>query len=426
MNSKKQNFYTKFLVVLALSVVLASLVFAEPKSLRYNHFYPSNSPTSNSLSGYATAIPPNTSIGGNAIEVQPSTSSSPTFVVKESGYVGIGIPGPLAPLHVKTSAGQLRVSEGGSNSINLTVRNNANDGYGSLASDASDYWWSTSGNSRMTLDSQGRLGVGTNTPQSPLHVKTSAGQLKVDPSGVGSVNLTVRNNADTDYGWLGYSAAGHTWYAKTPQEEVMGLGSDGTFYVNTKVGIGTASPSVKFEIKGASTGDDLVVSGLGNSVARIGSWTTGSFFALKNVTGSDNILFRSYGNSYFNGGLGIGTTNPSKKLTLNVSDGDGLYIQSNALNADPGLFMGRMDTDKFRVAVRGSTGNSYLSIWDETKEVDSGLIVKGNNVGVGTTDPQAKLHVNGNLKLDGLSGSGKFLCIDESTNEVYRSSTVCQ
>ena len=72
--------------------------------------------------------------------------------------------------------------------------------------------------------------------------------------------------------------------------------------------------------------------------------------------------------------------------------------------ADPYFSLSRNSgaNDKFSMAVRGSSTSSYLSIWDVSNGImDQGIIVKGNNVGIGTVNPSYNLDVVGSARATG-------------------------
>ncbi len=106
------------------------------------------------------------------------------------------------------------------------------------------------------------------------------------------------------------------------------------------------------------------------------------------------------------GYVGIGTNYPAEKLEV---AGGNLVVRgpSNFAPPAPGIdptatvFVG--DTNHSIQAVRGQ--GLSLSTWDGA----SALVVHDHgNVGIGTTDPQAKLEVNGNLRVQAIESTGSL------------------
>jgi len=110
-----------------------------------------------------------------------------------------------------------------------------------------------------------------------------------------------------------------------------------------------------------------------------------------------------------NGNIGISTSTPSFALSFPPVLGDKISLWSNSSNSYGFGIQGsqlQIHTDISAADIVFGYGSS--AAFNET------MRVKGNgNVGIGTTTPNAKLVVNGNLKVvDGTQGSGKILTSD--------------
>ena len=113
------------------------------------------------------------------------------------------------------------------------------------------------------------------------------------------------------------------------------------------------------------------------------------------------------------GNVGIGTTSPGDKLHIFTAAHNGLRIQASTDSLDPTIQIGRSTTDNFKLQVRGTSGAARLSIWDATNgAVDQGLNLMGNNLGIGTTSPGAKLDINS-------GGTTKMLLGANTSNTNY-------
>ena len=176
-------------------------------------------------------------------------------------------------------------------------------------------------------------------------------------------------------------------------------------YLNGNVGIGTAAPGAKLNVIGRSyvtgdpysTGDpsaaDIVVgSGVGGGTRHNSSimfWDTGaasrllesgsnfyfSYWPQDGVTGA-NVMLGSQPNtsSWLKGNLGIGSTNPVRRLVLDTGGGDGMTLGQQSDNTETiQTYIDTHWTD--RTTYAGGCCNSLLL------QPDVG------NVGIGTTTP---------------------------------------
>ena len=168
---------------------------------------------------------------------------------------------------------------------------------------------------------------------------------------------------------------------------------------NGNVGIGTTDPATRLHIRQLSdTGDGGLRISRGNNLASWSQWV-----------GSDAALHFGYGNpaeatpdmnviSLRNSGnVGIGTTSPSRKLS--VDSGSTNYV-AEFTSADTTSLIGITDPEGTVVLLNYANGEFRLRPGSIT--ADDALVVKTNgNVGIGATNPQENLHVAGNLKVDG-------------------------
>jgi hypothetical protein len=133
------------------------------------------------------------------------------------------------------------------------------------------------------------------------------------------------------------------------------------------------------------------------------------FAQIIRLTGND-------GNGFYNGKLGIGIPVPAYRLDvvgtfgprLRVYSQDGYFAGLLAKNSTHEYFIGVQGTWE----ANGGT-NSGFHIYDNTVGARRMVIDATGNMGVGTSAPDAKLHVAGTLKIvDGSQGAGKVLTSD--------------
>lgn len=165
--------------------------------------------------------------------------------------------------------------------------------------------------------------------------------------------------------------------------------------VNHKVGIGTTSPAYRLDIKGAGTNNEVLARFYGDTN------TIGSFVIKSKTTGIPGMAIGTYGNKERfalltanverinidgDGNVGIGTTNPARKLSVNgilgVQYSDALelmYINPTSVGLD--------------LAIKDAVGATDFRIDSRTGQKVAWY--NAGNFGIGTTSPVAKLQVVG-------------------------------
>jgi hypothetical protein len=186
----------------------------------------------------------------------------------------------------------------------------------------------------LTINASGNVGIGTTSPGASLHINTSnADVLRVQ-------NMTggVGNKAGIDF--VTYNGTGKV--ARIDAIDQGGYNGDMAFYtdgdnVNNSnvvermritsagnIGVGTAAPSVKFDVIGSGAANtDLRVNGriqTGDASNFGGMWVSSTLPMFIGQTNSNSLGLYNNGWRLIadnNGNVGIGTTSPNQKLTVN-------------------------------------------------------------------------------------------------------------
>ena len=194
---------------------------------------------------------------------------------------------------------------------------------------------------------------------------------------------------------------------------------------NGNLGIGITDPSAKLEVK-----ENLYVShpNAEEITFRLDNYGTtgtdaGSVLRMFNQAGTTVVNIDSRGGSsrdtYFNGGgnVGIGTTNPSRNLTIGDGSGNSVLAIVAATNGLSQIGLGDSDDDNYgQIILRHSDGLLQIQNGGGGGISERGLnITSSEDIGIGTTSPVKKLDVRGQLAISNSASSYWYLDRNDST-----------
>ena len=343
----------------------------------------------------------------------------------------------------------------GSNASRYNTLGDNNTSFGSYA------MWST-------IDGRNNTGIGAaallfNTSgssnvavgSSALRLNTSGsgnvgiGLSALNPNTIGNDNIAIGRNAGRYYGSSGTNALtntsasifiGDTSRANNLNETnqivigtaALGLGSNSVVLGNDNitttalkgnVGIGTTSPSTKLHVE---AGTVFVKSNVNNGSAILtirSSDDYGYTFARSNTTGFlefDGNQTGAIGYIFKNGNVGIGTTNPTQPLHIagNLRVTGAIYDSNNSAGSS-GEILTSTGTGIDWVSLSSISGvdgtgtANYVPKWTDADTIgNSAIYDNSGNIGIGTTNPGAKLEVVGTFR-----ATTKSFLIDHPTKE---------
>jgi hypothetical protein len=296
----------------------------------------------------------------------PSTGTLNDILTIRGGNIGINTTGPAYPLHIMSDTVPQVWIEGAVNTDavlqsgsgpsyrntyhRIRFKHYALPGDAFKAQNSINFEVSPGGLapvSAMTINGWGRVGIGTDTPVSPLYVKTTT---------TGNARNTAVLTVKGDIGGNDISASQHRVQLRI--ENYQGP------YSNRALGLG------------------VLDNGTGTIMASAGS--EGYFPLVLNPVA---------------GNVGIGTTNPVAKLNIQGTS-EGAPPTSGGDGTSNGIFRLR---DNFNVALDiGTLGASPWTTWlqvADTTTMSTGyplsLNPNGGNVGIRTNNPNYTLDVNG-------------------------------
>jgi hypothetical protein len=369
---------------------------------------------------------------GAAYSFATYTNAGTGFFVLNNGNVGIGTTSPSATLDVRskaangaTNAPTFRAFGYSANSY-FQVNSNTNNSVNiTLTRSDSATMFEIDGHSGVTYFA-GNVGIGSTSPGTKLTVAGGddvAAQGVIEIQTAGGTNLKL--GGDTSYSWIQSHAAKPLYINQLGNNVIFNSGGG-------SVGIGTTSPSSILNTSGSNQGithDDVAGKGYirfrnsGTTLALFGiagAWE-GSTLQDTMIAAETGLNIRFYTNGSAtpkmfisgSGNVGIGTTNPSEKLsiagsiyaeganghlTIKATSGNNSYVELH-----DGTSYGYLIKNTSSSTANGALAGALYTYTDSSKafqHIYAGTplftILSSGNVGINTTGPGYKLEVQGN------------------------------
>jgi hypothetical protein len=352
-----------------------------------------------------------------------------------SAQVGIGTSTPTVPLDIEAADAAIDINNtagDGDPAINFQLSGITTFSLGIDDGDADKFKIGTTSigtNTRLTIDAAGYVGIGTDEPTVPLHIKgggVAAGDYQFFIEN-GNYNKGIQfqyKNGFNDFPQSKIWTSGGVWDTKLHFSTANGT-NDGDTELYTaltiddtqRIGIGTTTPTSLLTINGTATYTDPVVDFQISGATKFSMGIDDSD-ADKFKIGTTSIGTNTRLTIDAAGYVGIGTDEPTVPLHIKgggVAAGDYQFFIENG-NYNKGIQFqyknGFNDFPQSKIWTSGVVWDTKLhfSTANGTNDGDTELytaltIDDTQRIGIGTTSPTEKLHVVGNICYTGTSAS---------------------
>jgi hypothetical protein len=287
---------------------------------------------------------------GNDFRIN-ETGVGAVISVQAGGNVGVGITNPDAKLQVVGSFGQqIRFGTNSSVYTNISMGTGFT-AFDSIGGDSGAYSFRDDGTTRLFIDSNGNVGIGTNVPVD--FIDAGLGLAIINTSGRSALSLgSTQGTANEVLGRLSFTNTNST-----------NIGSKRLAYIS---GVrGTTNNSAYLE-----------------------------FGTADNALGTQRMVISQTGN------VGIGISNPLSKLHIgdtlsNTSDApNALIIKQTSTNETTGIYLERSGERKgYYIYVGGSLDSLNFQRNNAGTKSDTLTLTRDANVGIGTLTPSSRLGV---------------------------------
>lgn len=177
------------------------------------------------------------------------TNNTERVRIDTSGRVGIGTTSPAHPLHVTGSDNRPIRAESSVSGSYIDIQDSATtgEGYVGIGAVGNDLRFIAGGDTKLSVDSSGEIGIGTTTPGAKLHVVSgTTDNTAIFESTDAAAYISVKDNSTSGNNQVAIGAVGDDMRLRAGGvNRVAVMGATG------RVGINTTSPSTTLHVNGS-------------------------------------------------------------------------------------------------------------------------------------------------------------------------------
>ncbi len=378
---------------------------------------------------------------GNDLQiVQSLIPNAERLTIQDGGNVGIGTTSPSAKLHIPQGSSTI----GGNDLSNASIllgsittgigiddneiikKHGTNGGQLNIGSQGVDaaIKFKTGANEnglpydRMFIDSDGNVGIGTTAPASRLHVTGGQAAFFNNDPGIAPLYSLQEGTGPSAYFMGGNVGIGTT----SPDHKLHVDGGDIKISSDSNTSNGDGLPSLLF-CETTNTGNEACIVFNGDLETGEDNYLGFGVYDITNPL-EDTLAEKKLRTSLHirrNGNIGIGTTSPDHKLHI-AGGTPAMKLEGT----QPRIWLSETDETDLNTLIRSIEGEFRIdTASDQDSFVANRLTINhtSGNVGIGTTNPSADLHVIGQgyfnrssdtsaplyAKQDGLGPSAYFM-----------------
>jgi hypothetical protein len=352
-------------------------------------------------------------------------SGTAALFITTSTNVGIGTTSPSAKLHVSGTSQNLLYLQTTNTEANIRFDNSVATSNFFGATNGANFFWASGGSEWMRLDSSGRLGVGTSSPdngritilKNSSYATSSTYGISIQSNATNAyTELLIGADDSIDAGVIQTAGKNTSWSSKSLILQPNG----------GPIGIGTTSPNRILEVKNSGSASQLRLSsangnmgvefvdysGLGYYNWQIGAqYQVGNALTFTPSSAGNGTTFTTPVMTLLSGGnVGVGTTAPGAKLHVynpsssNSSANIKVENQYAGVNVALQIVSTSRAWDVGQNILESSTGS--LEFYDRTATAQRMKIDSSGIVGIGVTNPSnfaTRFAVNANSTARGVN-----------------------